>query len=59
MVKETVQYYLSNGNKQVYGAVFDATKSFDRVNYCKLFKISLDRKLPVCIGRLMIDLYTR
>ena len=59
MVKETVQYYLSNGNKQVYGAVLDATKAFDRVNYCKLFKILLDRKLPVCIVRLIIDLYTR
>ena len=35
MVKETVQYYSSNGNKQVYGAVLDATKAFDRVNYCK------------------------
>ena len=59
MVKETVQYYLSNGSKQVYGAVLDATKAFDRVNYCTLFKILLDRKLPVCIVRLLIDLYIR
>ena len=32
-VKETVQYYLQNGSN-VHAALLDATKAFDRINFC-------------------------
>ena len=59
MVKETAQYYFSNGNDYVYSCLLDATKAFDRVNYCKLFQLLMDRNLPSPIIRMLIDLYTR
>ncbi len=34
MVQETVSYYVHNGTN-VYGLLLDASKAFDRVNYCK------------------------
>ena len=45
MVKETIQYYLQNGSN-VYGTVLDATKAFDRNDFCKLFREMIKRKLP-------------
>ena len=36
----------------------DATKAFDRLHYCKLFKLLLKRQLPVHILRVLINLYT-
>ena len=36
----------------------DASKAFDRVNYCKLFNIVVDRGLPPYIMRVIIKLYT-
>ena len=38
ILRETVSYYNNRGTS-VYGLMLDATKAFDRVNYCKLFKI--------------------
>ncbi len=37
MVQETISYYVNNGSN-VYGLMLDASKAFDRVNYCKLFR---------------------
>ena len=45
MVKETIQYYLQNSSN-VYGTVLDATKAFDRIDFCKLFREMIKRKLP-------------
>ena len=36
----------------------DATKAFDRVRYCKLFRLLVDKGLPACIIRVLICLYT-
>ena len=36
VLKETIAYYTHNGSP-VYSVFLDATKAFDRVNYCKLF----------------------
>ncbi len=44
MVQETISYYVHNGSN-VYGLMLDASKTFDRVNYCKLFRILLDKKV--------------
>jgi len=33
-------------------------KAFDRVHYCKLFRLLVKRGLPTCIVRILINLYT-
>jgi hypothetical protein len=38
--------------------MLDATKAFDRVNYGKLFRKLLDRKLPPLVFRLLLYMYT-
>ena len=35
----------------------DASKAFDRVHYCKLFRLVLQRGLRACIVRVLINLY--
>ena len=36
----------------------DASKAFDRLHYCKLFKLLVKRELPAHIIRVLINLYT-
>jgi len=38
--------------------MLDATKAFDRVNYCKLFNTFIDRELPFVTIRLLLNMYT-
>ena len=57
IVKETVNYYLSKKGV-VYSLALDASKAFDRVNFCKLFQILLLREVnPLCL-RFLINAYT-
>ena len=58
VIKEVISYYVNNGNS-VYCTLLDATKAFDRVDYCKLFHVLLNRKLPVACIRLLANMYTR
>ena len=49
VVNEVVQHYVSN-DSTVYACLLDATKAFDRIAYCKLFRLLLDRSVcPVII----------
>ena len=57
VMKETISYYVNNGS-HVYAAFLDATKAFDRINYCRLFKLLLKREIPPCIIRLIMTMYT-
>ena len=57
-LKEVVKYY-SLRRGQVYCCLLDASKAFDRVRFDKLFQMLLQRNLPVCIIRLLLDMYTR
>ena len=57
VLKETISYYVNNGSA-VYSVFLDATKAFDRIEYCKLFKILLDRELPPVFVRLLLNMYT-
>lgn len=56
VLKETLNYYYDNSTN-VFCCFLDATKAFDRVNYCKLFRLLLTRNLPPHIIRLLINIY--
>ena len=56
VLKEIISYY-SNKGSDVYVCLIDASKAFDRVNFCKLFDILLRRKIPAYILRLIMDSY--
>ena len=57
VLKETLSYYYSN-QSSVYCTFVDASKTFDRVQYGKLFRLLTRRGLPACIVRLLAVLYT-
>ena len=57
VLKESLAYYSKN-DTTVFCSFLDATKAFDRVNYCKLFRLLIDRGLPACIIRLLLNAYT-
>jgi len=57
VLKETVSYYVNNSSS-VFCTFLDASKAFDRVNYCKLFRLLIKRGLPACIIRALIMMYT-
>jgi len=56
VLKEVIAYYSKHGS--LYCVMLDATKAFDRVNYCKLFQEHLDRALPHEYLRLLLNMYT-
>ena len=55
---EIINHYMSN-NSNVYSCLLDASKAFDKVHYGKLFNILLNRKVPFCIIRLLMDSFER
>ena len=57
VLKEVVEYYIKHGGS-LYCTMLDATKAFDRVEYCKLFSGLLRRKLPAVYIRLLLNMYT-
>jgi len=57
ILKETVDYYTFNRGT-VFCTLLDATKAFDRIKYCKLFRCLIDRKLPSVVVRLLMSMYT-
>ena len=53
---ETVNYY--NFNKSnVFILMLDASKAFDKVNYCKLFRELLKRDISPIVLRLLLYMY--
>jgi hypothetical protein len=57
ILKETISYYVNN-KSPVFCTFLDATKAFDRVNFCKLFRLLVKRGLPSTIVRTLINMYT-
>jgi len=49
-------YNLNRGT--VYCVMLDASKAFDRVQYCRLFRKLISRKLPAVIIRFLLNMYT-
>ncbi len=56
MMQETISYKVHNGSN-VYGLMLEASKTFDHVNYCKLFRILLDKKVCAPYCRLLLNMY--
>ena len=57
ILKEAVLYYINYGSS-VYCTLSIATKALDWVDYCKLFRILIDKKLPTVCIRLLANMYT-
>ena len=55
---EVINHYLCNGSN-VYSCLLDASKAFDKVHYGTMFSILLNKNVPYCIIRLLMDSYVR
>jgi len=51
-----MSYYVAN-DSMVFCTFLDATKAFDRISYCKLFRLLSDRDIPPCIIRILLVFY--
>ena len=58
MIKEVVSHYNARGSN-VCACLLDASKTFDRLNYGKLFQLLLNRNVPAVVVRFLLDSYTR
>ena len=57
VLKESLAYYV-NHQSSVFCTFLDASKAFDRLQYCKLFKLLVSRQVPAPIIRVLINFYT-
>ena len=59
VLKETVDYYLSRGNKEVYMCALDLSKAYDKVSFYHLFNKLLDRGTPAYFVKFLANWYSR
>ena len=57
ILKECLAYYTVDGGS-AFCTLLDATKAFDRENYCKLFQLLLKRNIPSVYLCFLLNLYT-
>jgi len=57
VLKESMAYYV-NHQSSIFCKFLDASKTFVRLKYCKLFKLLVSRQVPPPIIRVLINLYT-
>ena len=57
VVNEVINYYNRNGST-VRAVLLDASKAFDRVQYVKLFRLLLQRKLCPLVLMCILNMYT-
>ena len=58
VMMETISNVNANGSN-VYAIMLDTSKAFDRVNYCKLFRVLLKRQVSPLVLRLLLYMYTK
>ena len=56
-VQEVIAHYINN-NSDVYCVLLDASKAFDRVEFCALFTKLMSRKICPLVIRLLLYMYT-
>ena len=56
VLKESISCYVNNGSS-VFCTFLDASKSFDRVAYCQLFRLLIKRGIPAVIIRFLCNMY--
>ncbi len=56
-LNETISYYNSR-NTNIYVTLLDATKAFDSMNYCKLFRKLIEKNISPLVLRLLLYMYT-
>ena len=54
VIKEIINYYISNGNSSVHVCALDLSKAFDRVSYYRLFSKLLEVDAPLYLVKLLI-----
>ena len=57
VMKESLAYYV-NDDISVFCTLLDASKAFDRLHYCKSFRLLIDRQVPACVIRVLLNFYT-
>jgi len=57
VLKETLAYYTVDCGS-AFCIFLDATKAFDRVNYCKLISVLMKRNISPLYLRLLLNMYT-
>jgi hypothetical protein len=57
VLQEVIDLYFRN-DASLYLVLLDASKAFDRVKYCKLFEILVNKNMCSCYVRLIINMYT-
>ena len=57
IAKEVIAYYV-NSNSNVHCVFLDSSKAFDKVEYCKLFNLMLDRHISPHVIRVLLNMYT-
>ena len=56
VLKESLSYY-AHHQSSVFCTFFDASKAFDRVRHCKLFRLLVSRQVPALIVCVLINFY--
>jgi hypothetical protein len=57
VLREIISSYVSE-QSAVYCTFLDASKAFDKINYCRLFELLMRRHIPRTILRLLLNIYT-
>ena len=57
IVKEVIAYY-NSCYTNVQCVFLDSSKAFDKIEYCKLFRLLLDRNIPPHVIRVLLNMYT-
>ena len=57
-LKSVIKNY-TRQNTTVFSSFLDASKAFDRVNHCKLFRKLIIRKVPLMVVRMLIFCHSK
>ena len=58
VLRESVNYYLQNGNNALYTCALDLSKAYDRIKYYRLFCKLLQKGVPVVVVKLLATWYS-